>query len=182
MTPEKVQTLSHNVVSCTPLPSGIHTEWIGSYKSNYHTSTAMTITSIDSVMGSVSYRVWQCVAQSVVVCRIECGIVFQIIVCLLSFFCQSLYCLSVFYCKSYDYLFGILWSLYCLSVFYCKSCDYLFGILWSLYCLSVFYCKSSDYLFGILWSLYCLSVFYCKSSDYLFGILLVIVLSVLLLL
>ena len=58
MTPEKVQTLSHNVVSCTPLPSGIHTEWIGSYKSNYHTIPAMTITSIDSVMGSVSYRVW----------------------------------------------------------------------------------------------------------------------------
>ena len=63
MTLEKVQTLSHNVVSCTPLPSGIHTEWIGSYKSNYHTSTAMTITSIDSVMcriecGSVWHRVW----------------------------------------------------------------------------------------------------------------------------
>ena len=56
MTPEKGQTLSHNVVSCTPLPSGIHTEWIGSYKSNYHTITAMTITPI----GSVSYRVWYC--------------------------------------------------------------------------------------------------------------------------
>ena len=39
------QTLSHNVVSCTPHISGIQmlvvmgTDWIGSCKSNYHTIT-----------------------------------------------------------------------------------------------------------------------------------------------